>query len=104
MAGKNIGDLLNQRNITWGWFEGGFNLGTVNTNGSTGCARLTVATTAPSPASASTDYIPHHQPFQYYASTRNPTHARPHNVASIGFSNVPGSHPATLDPANHQYD
>jgi phospholipase C len=26
-AGKNIGDLLNAKNITWGWFQGGFNLG-----------------------------------------------------------------------------
>jgi phospholipase C len=26
MLGRNIGDLLNARNITWGWFEGGFNL------------------------------------------------------------------------------
>jgi phospholipase C len=94
MAGPNIGDLLNKRNITWGWFEGGFNLQTANPNGSTGCARFTVATTALSPASASTDYIPHHQPFQYYASTRNPTHARPGSIAAIGHT----------DAANHQYD
>ncbi len=33
-----------QRNITWGWFEGGFNLKTVNANGSTGCARFTLPT------------------------------------------------------------
>jgi phospholipase C len=102
MAGRNIGDLLNAVDVTWGWFEGGFNLQTVNPNGSTGCARFTVATTALSPASASTDYIPHHQPFQYYASTRNPTHARPHSLASVGYSYVPGTH--TPDPANHQYD
>jgi phospholipase C len=102
MAGRNIGDLLNQRNITWGWFEGGFNLQTVNPNGSTGCARFTVATTAVSPASASTDYIPHHQPFQYFASTRNGSHLRPQSLASIGFTEVPGTH--TPDPANHQYD
>jgi phospholipase C len=102
MAGPNIGDLLNKRNITWGWFEGGFNLQTVNPNGSTGCARFTVATTALSPASASTDYIPHHQPFQYYASTRNASHLRPHSLASIGFTNIPGT--KTPDPANHQYD
>src|SRR5262249_23948891 len=69
-------------------------LSTVNKNGSTGCARFTVATTAHNPASASPDYIPHHQPFQYYASTRNPTHARPGSVAAIGSS----------DAAKHQYD
>ena len=94
MAGRNIGDLLNAKGITWGWFEGGFNLQTVNANGSTGCGRFTVATTALSPASASTDYIPHHQPFQYYASTSNPTHARPGSIAAIGHT----------DAANHQYD
>src|SRR5262249_23811560 len=47
-------------------------------------------------------YIPHHQPFQYYASTRNPTHARPSSIAAIGHTNVPNTQ--TLDPANHQYD
>jgi phospholipase C len=40
------------------------------------------------------DYIPHHQPFQYYASTANPHHMPPTSVAMIGLS----------DQANHQYD
>src|SRR5258708_5805767 len=101
MAGRNVGDLLNKRNITWGWFEGGFNLQTVNANGSTGCARFTLPTQPHFPFS-STDYIPHHQPFQYYASTRNATHARPSSIAAIGHTNIPGTH--TPDPANHQYD
>ena len=101
MLGRNIGDLLNARNITWGWFEGGFNLQTVNANGSTGCARFTLPTQPHFPFS-STDYIPHHQPFQYYASTRNPTHARPSSIAAIGQTNIPNTH--TPDPANHQYD
>ena len=101
MTGKNVGDLLNARNITWGWFEGGFNLQAVNANGSTGCARFTLPTQPHFPFS-SADYIPHHQPFQYYASTRNATHARPSSIAAVGHTNVPGSH--TADPANHQYD
>jgi phospholipase C len=101
MAGPNVGDLLNKRNITWGWFEGGFNLQTVNPNGSTGCARLTLPTQPNFPFS-STDYIPHHQPFQYYASTRNATHARPSSIAAIGHTNIPNT--KTSDPANHQYD
>jgi len=91
MKGKNIGDLLNTKNITWGWFEGGFNLQAVNANGTTGCKRSTTSATV---GSYVADYIPHHQPFQYYASTRNPSHARPTSVATIG----------TTDPANHQYD
>ena len=40
------------------------------------------------------DYIPHHEPFQYYKSTANPTHARPTSVISVGKT----------DAANHQYD
>src|SRR5262249_34536852 len=101
MAGRNVGDLLNARGVTWGWFEGGFDLTVVNPNGTTGCARLTPPT-QPNFPFTSTDYIPHHQPFQYYASTRNPTHARPSSVAAIGHSTIP--HTTTPDPANHQYD
>ena len=39
MSGQNIGDLLNSRGVTWGWFEGGFDLALKNANGTTGCAR-----------------------------------------------------------------
>jgi len=51
------------------------------------------------------DYIPHHEPFDYYASTANPHHLAPTSVATIGtdtqtFANgVP-----QFDTANHQYD
>ena len=91
MSGKNIGDLLNAANVTWGFFEGGFNLSLTNSNGSTGCKR---STTSAVTNSLKADYIPHHQPFQYYASTANPTHARPTSVMTIGQT----------DAANHQYD
>jgi phospholipase C len=102
MAGRNIGDLLNAKGITWGWFEGGFDLSVVNANGTTDCARLTVPAAPGTPAFTSTDYIPHHQPFQYYASTRNPQHLRPSSVDAIGHTFIP--HTSTPDPANHQYD
>jgi phospholipase C len=102
MHGRNIGDMLNSKNITWGWFEGGFDLSVVNANGTTGCLRETDPTAPGTPAFTSTDYIPHHEPFQYYASTRNPMHARPGSVAAIGHTNAPESN--TPDPANHQYD
>ena len=39
MTSKNIGDLLNAADIPWGSFMGGFNLQTINNNGTTGCAR-----------------------------------------------------------------
>ncbi|MBV8137391.1 MAG: alkaline phosphatase family protein [Deltaproteobacteria bacterium] len=91
MGGPNIGNLLNGAGITWGWFEGGFNLSIVNRNGSTGCSRNT---TSPITGVNKSDYIPHHQPFQYYLSTANPNHVRPSSVSSIG----------STDAANHQYD
>jgi phospholipase C len=90
-GGQNIGDLLNSRGVTWGFFEGGFNLTKTNADGSTGCSRTT---TSQITKTKKADYIPHHQPFQYYASTSNPKHLRPSSVSSIGFG----------DAANHQYD
>jgi phospholipase C len=91
MSGTTIGDLLNAANVTWGFFEGGFNLSLTNANGTTGCAR---STTSAVTATNKADYIPHHEPFQYYKSTANPTHARPTSVQMIGYT----------DAANHQYD
>jgi phospholipase C len=92
MGGQNIGNLLNAAGVSWGFFEGGFNLSIVNSNGSTGCSR---STTSAITATKKADYIPHHQPFQYYVSTANPTHARPSSVKLIGQQG---------DGANHQYD
>lgn len=91
-GGRNIGDLLNDAGVTWGFFEGGFDLTQVNSNGSTGCKRKTLSSVT---QVSESDYIPHHEPFQYYPSTANPTHARPTSVAKIGHQG---------DAANHQYD
>jgi phospholipase C len=86
---KNVGDLLNAQNITWGWFQGGFKPSSV-VNGIAKCA-----TTHKNVAGATvTDYIPHHEPFQYFASTANPHHLPPSSVDMIGKT----------DQANHQYD
>ena len=99
MTGKNVGDLLNAANITWGFFEGGFDLTVINPNGTTGCKR---STTSDVTGVKKADYIPHHQPFQYYPSTANPKHARPSSLAAIGSSlETDGQTP---EPANHQYD
>jgi phospholipase C len=141
MTGKNVGDLLNEKGITWGWFAGGFRtasaanpattdptqplagvsndpFGTPSFGGAAndgqaqnvGAANFTPAlckaahvlhpdATASFDGKAAvhpvrTDYNPHHSPFQYYASTRNPHHLPPSSVAAIGKS----------DQANHQYD
>jgi phospholipase C len=102
MHGRNIGDLLNAKGITWGSFMGGFDLTITNPDGSTGCARHTNPTAPGTPQFTSVDYIPHHAWFQYYQSTSNPTHARPGSVAAIGHTVDPATHAA--DPANHEYD
>ena len=44
MSGTNIGDLLNAAGISWGFFEGGFDLTLKNANGTTGCSRSTTST------------------------------------------------------------
>ncbi|HXC95275.1 MAG TPA: alkaline phosphatase family protein [Edaphobacter sp.] len=91
MTGKNIGDLLNTAGITWGWFQGGFDLTVTNPNGTTGCNRSTVSAYTGTQA----DNSPHHQPFQYYASTANFNHTRPTSPTTVGTAS---------DPAHHQYD
>jgi len=101
-SGKNIGDLLNAKGISWGWFQGGFDLSITNPNGTTHCARSTVNSVSGYGGVAQLDYVEHHEPFQYYASTANPTHARPSAVSAIG--NTYEADGVTKDPANHQYD
>jgi phospholipase C len=91
MSGRNVGDLLNAKAITWGWFQGGFKPSSVDVNGKATCA---TSHNNVSGASAGTDYIPHHAGFQYYPQTANPHHLPPTSAANIGKS----------DQANHQYD
>jgi len=98
MTGRNIGDLLNDHKVTWGWFQGGFrpapngNTSLSNTPGGTGpvvCGSVHNGLAGPS-----YDYIPHHEPFQYYPQTANPRHLPPSSPFKIGAT----------DQANHQYD
>ncbi|MBV9553910.1 MAG: alkaline phosphatase family protein [Alphaproteobacteria bacterium] len=127
-SGKNVGDLLNAKHVTWGWFQGGFAPtapAVTNPDGSTKTAavcgsahleheyippgRTTPVLVVPNPTvqdgqtnpptdihTSTGDYVPHHEPFQYYASTRNQHHLRPSpdTPEEIGRS----------DQANHQYD
>jgi phospholipase C len=93
MSGTNIGDLLNTAGVSWGFFTQGFDLTVMNGNGTTGCARTTTSAVT---NTNKADYIPHHQPFQYYKSTANPTHARPTSKTAIGT--------AADKTGNHQYD
>ncbi len=115
---RNIGDLLNAAGVTWGWFQGGFERTGTNANGTAICGDSRATHQYPSSATsgnapysvpepvapfltqpttthtAGADYVSHHEPFQFYASTRNPHHLPPPNTAAIG----------TTDQANHQYD
>jgi phospholipase C len=80
MIGRNVGDLLSAKGVTWGWFQGGF--------------RDCDASHTALDATSSADYVPHHEPFQYYAQTANPHHLPPISTATIGRD----------DQAHHQYD
>jgi len=135
LTGKNIGDLLNASGLSWGWFQGGFRPTTTFTAATGGTQPTSTFTpdqfkgkfatkpasdqglcNAVSPIGAGIggtgtnwgwkdDYIPHHEPFQYYASTANPHHLPPASLAAIGtdtqtvVNGVP-----QFDTANHQYD
>ncbi len=95
MGGNNIGQELTTSRITWGWFEGGFDHGYVPGHGRPPTTAQICAQHHANVGGASVyDYVPHHEPFEYYASTANPMHLPPTSVAMIGRS----------DQANHQYD
>jgi phospholipase C len=134
LTGKNVGDLLNAEGLSWGWFQGGFKPTTTFAAATGGKQPTSTFTpdqfkgkfaTAPAsdqglcnavhPVGASfggtgaygfkDDYIAHHQPFQYYASTANPHHLAPASLSAIGTDTqtVKGGVPQ-FDTANHQYD
>ena len=112
LNGNNIGDELNSRGLSWGWFEGGFRPSESFQAALQATGRTTQKTSDFTPdefqnagfqngvphssnqglcdsvhpvgvALGGTgqwgykdDYIPHHEPFQFYASTANPHHLR----------------------------
>jgi phospholipase C len=89
MSGQNVGDLLNNKAITWGWFQGGFRpTGTANGYAVCGASHQNVG------GNSVVDYSPHHNPFAYYPSTANPKHLPPSSAQAIGRT----------DQANHNYD
>jgi phospholipase C len=96
MGGKNVGDLLSEHGVSWGWFQGGFaSPGYVpGEPGSDDLSAVCTQTHTNINGETVKDYSPHHQPFQYYASTANPQHVPPTSIAAVGHS----------DQANHQYD
>ena len=143
LTGTNIGDELNAKGISWGWFQGGNRPSTTyaqalaligqpgqptstfipnqfktyftnpnnrppNSTNQTLCSTVHpvgAAIGGTGQYGYKNDYIPHHEPFDYYASTANPHHLAPASLAAIGTdtqSYVNGQ--PQFDTANHQYD
>jgi len=90
MTGKNIGNLLDSANVSWGWFQGGFTPTSTNSAGYAVCG----SEHENIGLNEVQDYVPHHDPFQFYKSTSNPKHLPPTSEAAIGHT----------DQANHLYD
>jgi phospholipase C len=90
-AAQNIGTLLSAKGVTWGWFQGGFRpTGSDAAGAVCDAAHLNIA------GAAVRDYSAHHEPFQYYAATRNIAHLAPASASLIGHDDALG--------VNHQYD
>ena len=97
LTGRNVGDLLTAANVTWGWFQGGFTRtpdGKCSTSHPLESFDRAVGVDPRTDPLKFQDYVPHHNPFQYFASTANPLHLPPTSVAMVGKT----------DQANHLYD
>ena len=97
LTGRNIGDLLTEAGVTWGWFQGGFTLGNDGTCSASHVLEAFDRAVGVDPRTDTLrfqDYVPHHNPFQYFASTANPRHLPPTSAAMVGKT----------DQAKHQYD
>jgi hypothetical protein len=97
LTGHNVGDLLTAANVTWGWFQGGFTRtpdGKCSTSHPLESFDRAVGVDPRTDPLKFQDYVPHHNPFQYFASTANPLHLPPTSVAMVGKT----------DQANHLYD
>jgi phospholipase C len=110
MTGQNAGDSLNAAGVSWGFFEGGFKPTTAFAGPGTKAVcgskhPIGAAVGGTGQYGFKGDYVPHHQPFQYYASTANPHHLPPASLKAIGTDTqtIVGGTPQ-FDTANHQYD
>ena len=93
LSGKNIGDRLNEKHVSWGWFQGGFTPSTAWDGTKDGYAKCQTTSTN-SIGQNVRDYSPHHSPFEYFKSTSNPHHLAPTSQAEVGHDGR----------ANHNYD
>ncbi len=91
MTGRNVGDLLNDHGITWGWFAGGFAPTSRKPDGTANCDAQHTSVGGKTPKDYLSSAV---EPFQFYPSTANPHHLPASSVSMIGHT----------DQANHQYD
>jgi phospholipase C len=104
MTGQNIGDVLNAKGVTWGWFQGGF---TPDAAWDGNAADKVACTSTHNTIGGTTtkDYSAHHDPFQYYRSTANPHHLPGTPGVAIGAPDDQHQNSdGTWTGANHQYD
>jgi phospholipase C len=96
MEGKNIGDLLNAKNITWGWFSAGFTPSIKTADGKWHCTYSGIHSYNIFEGNNTPidHYYPDVEPFQFYSDTSNPHHLPPTSISMIGHT----------DQANHQYN
>ncbi len=76
MTGRNVGDLLNEKSITWGWFAGGFAPTSRKPDGTANCGAQHTSVGGQTSKDYNFSFL---EPFQFYPSTANPHHlpARP---------------------------
>jgi phospholipase C len=80
MGGNNIGTLMNAKNVSWGWFEGGFANPSQTVTNVDGASQDAFSSIYDNP--------------DWWESTSNADHTAPASPDEIGFNG----------PANHQYD
>jgi phospholipase C len=90
MEGKNIGNLLNEKNVSWGYFSSGFIPSIKTVDGNWHCTYSGVQ----SNNTPIDHYYSDVEPFQFYKNTSNSHHLPPTAVSMVGNS----------DQANHQYN
>ena len=95
----NVGDLLNAKGVTWGWFQGGFKptavVGGIAQCNATTTGHPGILGNPSDPIHAPIQaYVAHHNPFMYYQHTANPHHLPPTSTGNVGKT----------DQAQHQYD
>jgi phospholipase C len=123
LNGTNIGDQLNTKNLSWGWFQGGFmpnsaysgpvstassynqlnnpNKVSCSATSNVGSALGGTGTTGANAWGATANYSAHYDGFQFYASTANPHHLAPASLDVVGTDTAT---PGEFDTANHNYD